>query len=777
MRAWTTRWALGTAVLASGVAARADDPTPGAPAGGADTETVHHFLDLEKVHVPSRAQALGNDPERLLAFVRDEVAFVPYPGVLLGAEGTLVNRRGNSLDRSLLLAEMLRAAGREVRFARARIGAEDARARVDAAVARGRTAKDPLEVLGVRRPAPFRSPDDPWRRHTSVEADRLASLLGERAHSVGARVDERAAAIEETRDHWWVQVRTPGAAGPEEWRDLDPSGTPRAPVEVVDAIPEALHQRALFRVVLETKKGGAVSEATLVEVEAPIEVLRREGALLLHGIRPKGTGPLGLDAVAGSEVIPLLVVGEDVFEGSGFTFRRGRTPGAAPRRGGLGGLGDMLGGGDATLSERLEIVLSAPGAPDETVRRFLFDRVGADARAKGADLASAALRDVETPDGFPEGLRSVRHVSFSAGLQDVEDYLEYARAAVDLEGRLETGGPATLAGAEWTSRLLGGSFALLSQIHLLALAAGADALLYEARPRVLVTTLAARPAGDRMDLEVTVDLALDRIRAVGREGADPKALRAAKLRFGVGQGFLEDHMTSLVFASFDASDGPGVRESLPALLERTAALSIPWRVVERGDGLAVEPEKPVDLGAGPVLHGWEVDAATGDVSAASDEGLGKSRKRQRGQYREDYKRHYNHFKRHGGREQARNAIPGGATEHGAHRGRGFEKHWHTRGHSGARGNVHSSFGKPRAAQPTGYRQKQGFRNPKGGGGGGGGGRSGAGRVGGAGNVEGILVLNFIALQAAGAVMDVYPVELEEGVSDLAADLSLQLVGA
>ncbi|WP_423068521.1 hypothetical protein [Devosia sp. CN2-171] len=70
---------------------------------------------------------VGIEPAHLYAWVRDEVVWMPYPGALRGPTGVLMDRIGNSLDQALLLAELLRRAGHEVRLARAKLPPETAR--------------------------------------------------------------------------------------------------------------------------------------------------------------------------------------------------------------------------------------------------------------------------------------------------------------------------------------------------------------------------------------------------------------------------------------------------------------------------------------------------------------------------------------------------------------------------------------------------------------------------------------------------------------------------
>ena len=56
-------------------------------------------------------EGVGKDPIRLFEWVRDNTYVVPYRGVLRDYQGVLMDRVGNSLDRSLLLMRLLSDAG------------------------------------------------------------------------------------------------------------------------------------------------------------------------------------------------------------------------------------------------------------------------------------------------------------------------------------------------------------------------------------------------------------------------------------------------------------------------------------------------------------------------------------------------------------------------------------------------------------------------------------------------------------------------------------------
>lgn len=57
------------------------------------------------------ARALDHDPDKCYRYVRDNIAYASYAGLLKGPERTLLDREGNELDQSFLLLALLRASG------------------------------------------------------------------------------------------------------------------------------------------------------------------------------------------------------------------------------------------------------------------------------------------------------------------------------------------------------------------------------------------------------------------------------------------------------------------------------------------------------------------------------------------------------------------------------------------------------------------------------------------------------------------------------------------
>ena len=57
------------------------------------------------------ARGLDHDWKRCFVFVRNNIAYAPYPGIVKGPERTLLDREGNAADQSFLLCALLHASG------------------------------------------------------------------------------------------------------------------------------------------------------------------------------------------------------------------------------------------------------------------------------------------------------------------------------------------------------------------------------------------------------------------------------------------------------------------------------------------------------------------------------------------------------------------------------------------------------------------------------------------------------------------------------------------
>ena len=69
-------------------------------------------------YIADQAAKLGHDRGRIVRFVQEQIRAESYTGCLRGPVGTLWSGAGNDVDRAALLAALLRAGGRKVRFAR-----------------------------------------------------------------------------------------------------------------------------------------------------------------------------------------------------------------------------------------------------------------------------------------------------------------------------------------------------------------------------------------------------------------------------------------------------------------------------------------------------------------------------------------------------------------------------------------------------------------------------------------------------------------------------------
>lgn len=394
------------ASLAAGLQERLDNLAK------AERQLPHDTFDTASV-----IEQAGRDPARLEAWVRQRTAWVPYQGALRGARGVLMDRVGNSLDRSLLLAELLRSAGFTVRLARGELTEIQATQLIASA-----GAADPGAVEAASPP----SADGDRRGRALEQADRLETLLGAAA---GVRGDAPALALAAAREHWWVQRQT--ADG---WVDADPTfGEGRAagsaPVETFPfdgrdgtiSLPSQFVHEVGIKVVIEVWNGGKLADHTVLEAGLrPAELLGQRVVLRHFPLNSPGIA-VGADEkamktalLAEREWLPVLAFGPRHVAHKSFTDagKLNESPNLDPASklakatGGLfGGLGGGLGGGgDAPevktsilTAEWLDYEVRTPGRPPQTIRREVFDHLGPAARAAAvnADVGEPQIDDAK----------------------------------------------------------------------------------------------------------------------------------------------------------------------------------------------------------------------------------------------------------------------------------------------------------------------------------------------------------------------------------------------
>jgi RHS repeat-associated protein len=164
---------------------------------------------LGSPEIQAKAAELGHDPVRIYEFVRNEVEYQVYYGLMKGPEGTLRSLAGNEYDQAALLVSLLRASNVPARFVRGRI-------RISGSAANawiGTTSPAAARFIWTFTHPPAWAPPPAW---TSIPG-------------VGATWDAGANLLEKI--HVWVEAEVPLAryrgSGTDPrgkaWIPLDPS--------------------------------------------------------------------------------------------------------------------------------------------------------------------------------------------------------------------------------------------------------------------------------------------------------------------------------------------------------------------------------------------------------------------------------------------------------------------------------------------------------------------------------------------------------------------------
>jgi hypothetical protein len=380
-------------------------------------------------------RTVGRDPRALLQWVRNNTYWAPYLGELRGPIGVLMDRQGNSLDRALLVAALLEKAGQTVRLARRQLPQSIAKERLpdlvaDRAIAFGTKAssKAPVRDATVQTVAARYQLDAfalaETLRTQQAMLDRVATSLQTRVEDQTQRLLATVgrpdpivdwtkrfdAAMRALRDHWWVQRQDAGG-----WVDMDLLDSDGKPTDAVipatetmrvNELPAEMHHEITFRVISEQSSSSGV-----LKQRYAIEHALRPADLITERVALQFWPTELLNAVSGDsepiadwhssflsqkQWVVMLSVGRKVVA-SASLLDSGDDPATQGGDGGpMAGLGSALAQAlghrskpnvdtQAALSAVwLEYEIRVPGEPTRTIRRTVFDLLGAARRASSA---------------------------------------------------------------------------------------------------------------------------------------------------------------------------------------------------------------------------------------------------------------------------------------------------------------------------------------------------------------------------------------------------------
>jgi transglutaminase-like putative cysteine protease len=331
-------------------------------------------------------------PKAAFEFLRDELAFEPYAGVMKGARGTLLTRGGNALDRALLLAALLKQNGIDARIAHARLDDAQQRQLLDGIMSAPPATGRMLATLN----APGNTAPANTSTTVSDAVSRFGPLLEAALKSAGypGPRDSAQLSLDNLSDHYWVQARINGVT-----TDLDPS---RADAQLGQKLtsatgdfdplqlPDDLFQHIRLRVVADLLTGSELSSVDVLSEEfRAVDLFAKN---IRVAIAPRTT------AANESSMQAILLVGDQRIEGEVFRLSGGPSATEATGEPALpaGGWFDSMSGEEDTQGEALavlgrltfEAISRGPKLQELGYRRVIMDRL---------DVSAAGVASLDAP--------------------------------------------------------------------------------------------------------------------------------------------------------------------------------------------------------------------------------------------------------------------------------------------------------------------------------------------------------------------------------------------
>jgi hypothetical protein len=624
-------------------------------------------IDRSSFDTDALIDQLDYDSEAIIDFVREELRFEQYRGLLRGPTGTLMSAGGNALDQSVLLAKLLNDAGFEARIAsgtldsaqatllfREAFGHEGGAAKevwtpelVDTFRAMRAAAGTPgtdisllgkmLQPFALERSLAYASVKDSASAIQSRMNDALPGFSGPQ---------DASALLAEAREYYWVQWREGASGG---WRDVHPAlpladGFPDG-IEpagyITGEIPADMQHRLRLSAKIEQRLGGKrVVHELMPPWERPVANLI--GVPLTYGNHP--------DSLATSDDyldIPSSLRRTELF----FPALNGSLP-ANARAFDLQGrvidsdaagsqaagvfkqVGDAFGEATAALGEGpaeelvrhwLEFSFIAPGGETETIERAVFDSAGTageDVLKIVAQLARehtfmVSAGDMPNSYALDEILR--RMLSSRVVLEAVLQRAYFIETPVEM-----TYSEMNAVESEWWGHFL------LFPAFARAAAWAADDLVYVSGPQLVVH---AREPAARAGLVAYIDIVRNERRALTMADGELKTAPSALVAAGVWETAMEGHALSAdagtpmsTFVAVDVTRPEKLRVIMPSDGTTVERLQLPADVaanlsrdLERGYAVILPPAD-----AASVDGWWRVHPVTGETLGQLSNGRGSA---------------------------------------------------------------------------------------------------------------------------------------------------------
>jgi len=563
----------------------------------------------------------GKDLDEIFSRVAGGVRYEPYGGILRGPIGTAIARSGNSADKSMLLAEVLRRAGYKVRYARGVL----ADANIDAVIRGMYPPGITVEAMAAEY-APY---------NPSLDTD-LRNIV---------------------RDHVWVEVFQG-----ESWLPVDPS-FPRARIgetyaqgtERFDTPADALFHRIQATLREETVNGQSRELGRFTGTAAelgmrPISLVVRSIPQSAGGKATGGTmgspagamggmgGALGGATEAPKPPEPAKKVDKQIV---GIAYVRDLSVGGVlqkvqrtPVRN-----GDT---GAAIRREWIEFNLTGPGLQPRRVERVLY-QVDEKAKAPAVERRyTISILSGRIPMSFAD-----EQTRLAGSLVNVKELEQRARRVGDTspddpkatEAAAELGRMSDALGTV-AGYLLALRFAAESDSLSRRIADGTAVSLAWATPRILIVGIEMNGKDKRqMDANVSLDLRLDEVRAYPWPGAPERIVPIFQTARGIQESVVEGRLVALATGRDPTANtaqliNAAEKQGVPLVVINTSSRSrlgeivpgVPATCVQMMDAALAKgreiiiPSRAIALGGQQQWGWWEVDPSSGEVIGVMQNG-------------------------------------------------------------------------------------------------------------------------------------------------------------